>query len=79
MATERASIQEAAQACVDFVKAGERASSVIGPTPHQQLHFKAAAFENLILSLCPPSRESALALTNLEQALMWADKAIIRK
>lgn len=27
---------------------------------------------------CPPSRERALAVTNLEQAVMWANKAISR-
>lgn len=26
--------------------------------------------------LCPPSRERSLALTNVEQALMWAIKSI---
>ena len=28
--------------------------------------------------LCPPSRELSLALTNLEQAVMWANAAIAR-
>ena len=27
---------------------------------------------------CPPSRELSLALTNLEQAVMWANAAIAR-
>lgn len=27
---------------------------------------------------CPPSRELSLALTNLEQAIMWANAAIAR-
>ncbi len=28
--------------------------------------------------LCPASREKALAMTNLEQAVMWANAAIAR-
>lgn len=28
--------------------------------------------------LCPPSRELSLAMTNLEQAVFWANKAISR-
>lgn len=31
-----------------------------------------------ILNLCPPSRERSLAITNLEQAVMWANAAIAR-
>lgn len=30
----------------------------------------------LIEELCPPSRERSLAITNLEQASMWAIKSI---
>lgn len=31
-----------------------------------------------ILSCCPPSRERSLALTKLEEALMWANASIAR-
>lgn len=31
-----------------------------------------------MVELCPPSRELSLALTNLEQAVMWANAAIAR-
>lgn len=31
-----------------------------------------------IEDLCPPTRERALALTNLEQALMWAVASVAR-
>lgn len=31
-----------------------------------------------ILQYCPPSRERSLALTNLEQAIFWANAAIAR-
>ena len=32
----------------------------------------------IILELCPHSRERSLALTNLEQSIMWANAAIAR-
>jgi hypothetical protein len=31
-----------------------------------------------LCQLCPPSRELSLALTNLEQAVFWANAAIAR-
>lgn len=33
---------------------------------------------DLIVRTTPPSREQSLALTNLEQAVMWANAAIAR-
>jgi len=36
----------------------------------------AEVFENFINICCPDSREKSLAKTNLEQAVMWANKAI---
>lgn len=32
--------------------------------------------KNAIISHCPDGRERALALTNLEQAVMWAEKSV---
>lgn len=32
----------------------------------------------LISNLCPDSREKSLAVTNLEQAIMWANASIAR-
>ncbi len=32
-----------------------------------------------IAELCPPGRECALALTSLEQAIMWANAGIARQ
>jgi|TARA_Y100000310_G_scaffold199226_2_gene199219 hypothetical protein len=32
----------------------------------------------LIVRLCPPSRERSLALTKLEEAVMWANAGIAR-
>jgi len=40
----------------------------------QQASYLAADF----IRLCPNSRELSLALTNLEQAVMWANAAIAR-
>lgn len=39
-------------------------------------HSKVLAVQ--ILNQCPPSRERALALTNLEQAMFWANASIAR-
>lgn len=38
--------------------------------------FKTLAYE--IVNNTPPSREQSLALTNLEQAMFWANAAIAR-
>lgn len=42
------------------------------------LRYQAKVFGTAILDNCPESRERALALTNLEQALMWAVAAVAR-
>lgn len=31
-----------------------------------------------VLNQIPPSREKSLAMTNLEQAAMWANKAVVK-
>lgn len=36
----------------------------------------AQEFARVIMGNCPPSRELSLAITNLQQALMWANAAI---
>lgn len=33
----------------------------------------------MVVELCPASREQSLALTNIEQAVMWANAAIARR
>lgn len=52
------------------------------PTPQQsaQLELFRAEFKGLAVLIhtsCYPSREAALALTKLEEAAMWANKALI--
>lgn len=37
-----------------------------------------ATLADLMVHVCPGSRELSLALTNLEQAVMWANAAIAR-
>jgi len=54
------------------------------PTPSQAerctaIHGKALELAELLVAECPPSREQALALTNLEQTVFWANSAIARR
>lgn len=53
------------------------------PTPEQaemivNIRDKARMFAYLIDNSAPDSREKSLAMTNLEQAVMWANAAIVR-
>lgn len=41
-----------------------------------QLRAAAKAFAQLITQLAPPSRETSVALTNVQQATFWANAAI---
>lgn len=45
---------------------------------YQQLREKAKAFAVAIAELTPYSREQSLALTQLEEAVMWANASIAR-
>jgi hypothetical protein len=57
-------------------------------TYHPPKGDQAARYENIramakhvafnLTELCPPSRELSLALTKLEEAIMWANAAIAR-
>ena len=46
------------------------------PQRYQALQLEARRFALLIDDLCPDSREKSLAITKLEESLMWADKSI---
>lgn len=53
------------------------------PSPDQikdieELRERAIVLAEEIEHLCPPTRERSLAITNLEQALMWAVASIAR-
>ena len=48
------------------------------PDRYDVIRSTAATLATLILANTPPSREQSLAITNLEQAIMWANAAIAR-
>ena len=45
---------------------------------YEKLRAEARNLALTMTTLCPPSRELSLALTNLEQAVMWANASIAR-
>lgn len=47
-------------------------------TKYETLRSEAKALAETLCFLCPPSRELSIALTNLEQAVFWANAAIAR-
>jgi len=48
------------------------------PEQYQAIRAKAKEFALLIDEIVPESREKSLAMTNLEQASMWANAGIAR-
>jgi len=48
------------------------------PERYERIRFKAKMLAAYINEKCPDSREKSLAMTNLEQAVMWANAAIAR-
>lgn len=48
------------------------------PDRYEKLRAKGREFAELINDLCPESREKSLAVTQLEQAVMWANASIAR-
>jgi hypothetical protein len=48
------------------------------PALYEAVRSKAKELAMHINEMCPDSRERALALTNLEQAVFWANAAIAR-
>lgn len=46
------------------------------PERYVAIRSQAKELAELLLSCCPPSRELSLAITNLQQAVMWANAAI---
>lgn len=45
---------------------------------YETIREKAKTFAEYLIKNCPKSREQSLALTNLEQVVMWANAAIAR-
>lgn len=46
---------------------------------YEALRDCAKTFASLVVELCPESREQSLAITNIEQAVMWSNAAIARR
>jgi len=45
---------------------------------YERMRANAKSLATLILELCPDSRERSLAITKLEELIMWANAAIAR-
>lgn len=43
---------------------------------YQEIRAKAKELASMILTFCPPSREQSLAVTSVQQSVMWANAAI---
>ena len=48
------------------------------PARYERIRAEAKAFAHLLDELVPDSRELSLAITHLEEAVMWANAAIAR-
>ena len=46
------------------------------PERYQLIRAGAKELAKIIANLCPESREKSIALTNLQQAVMWANASI---
>lgn len=46
------------------------------PVRYEDIRRQARALAEVIARHCPDSREKSLALTNLQQAVMWANASI---
>lgn len=49
------------------------------PAKYTALRDKAKELAEMVEEMCPESREKALAFTNIEQAIFWANAAIARR
>ena len=45
---------------------------------YEELRERGKHLARLMLNFCPPSRELSLALTKLEESIMWANASIAR-
>ena len=48
------------------------------PERYERIRYKAKMLAAYINEYCPDSREKSLALTKIEEAVMWANAAIAR-
>lgn len=49
------------------------------PAKYERIRMRAKSFAYLIESLCPNGREKSLAMTKLEECVMWANAGIARE
>lgn len=49
------------------------------PHKYESLRSMALEYASLINETCPESREKSLAITKLEEAVMWANASIARR
>ena len=71
-------ITDAEQADLDNRFAYHRADDTTA-VKHESVRFVCLEAAKAIVSMCPPGREQALAVTRLEEAMFWANAAIARK
>jgi hypothetical protein len=48
------------------------------PEKYVAIRFRAKQFAELIAKTCPPSRELSIAMTKIEESVMWANASIAR-
>lgn len=48
------------------------------PAKYENIRRNALGFAELLDAMCPDSREKSLAITALEEVVMWANAAIAR-
>jgi hypothetical protein len=48
------------------------------PAKYEKIRFNGHNLAEMINELCPDSREKSLAITSLEEAIMWANASIAR-
>lgn len=48
------------------------------PGRYERIRAGAAALASMVDEICPDSREKSLAITKIEEAVMWANAAIAR-
>jgi len=49
------------------------------PKIYETIRDQAHIFALLLQEFCPPSRELSLAITKLEESVMWANAAVARR
>jgi hypothetical protein len=68
----------------DMYKQIENAFTYHSPQPHQvpkytEIRDTAKDFAHMLNDLCPESRELCVAITKLEECVMWANASIARE